>query len=179
MEGLNRNQRVIILTTIYRMNGDATKHYKVTSYKLDPRGEEFYGEHFQVDNFNLTSELINRVFAVSGGTKHLPLVNSRLMLNTETNTIAFAINVNPYPKTTDYENPYQRVGSKSSTPMRVSIGEIMLVDFTPRTTTAEVSHAIINEIFSGAVATKLNHREKARLHNVKKKLTLSCVAIYR
>lgn len=43
---------------------------------------------------------------VNGNGTHIPLINSRIMLECSTLMTAFSISVNPYPKTADFANPF-------------------------------------------------------------------------
>ncbi|CAB3230822.1 unnamed protein product [Arctia plantaginis] len=163
MERKDAPSRVITLNTLYHSDTTDIEHVLVITYKTDPKGEEFYGGHSVLQHYNLDELFVNRVLTLVGAGTHIPLINSRLMMNAKNNSISMASSLNPYPRTTDYANPNKRMREKrKDADVRLSIGAVQLVNFSPYNRESdEVSETVLSSIYQGGDLKKLPKRERA------------------
>lgn len=143
-----REPRAIVLTTIYRSGVMSGKHFLVTSYKTNPRGEEHLASVVCTPQYNLKVTFVNRVIVYTDEVSHIPLINMRVMLNKAEETTVYSRELNPHPRTTDYLNPHERnANAPKDRQSRISLGSISCVNFAPGIDVApSITGAVLAEI---------------------------------
>lgn len=151
-------RRPIVLKTIYRSGVPDTPIIKVLTYKPEAKGEEYLAEMELCSDLNLKDVFVHRVVCYSGEGTHVPLINTRLLMNVKTLKTLMVSTVNPFPRFVDYKNPCE---SRTGDVGRLSVCEIALQ--TPSNASREdpeIKQEILNCIFQDNEIEKLSRRPK-------------------
>lgn len=120
--------KIIILSTLYRPKGGREgPMIEITSYKNDPRGEEFFAEFKVFEEFDLTKRFVNRLIYYDGNGDYLPLANSRVMYNMKDKKTVYGGVFTPHPSSKDYRNPFVKKSDSAETIRRISVGMVETV----------------------------------------------------
>lgn len=157
------SSKIFLLTTLYRTKEDKQKPMiLVSSYKTDPRGEEFIAEFELCTKVDLTTRFTNRIIYYRGQGSFIPLINSRVLLDIERRRTVYAGFFTPHPYSEDFRNPFSRSSDPENMKRRISVGTIDTVN--GPLSSRSFAHADVNDLkdlFQMDVE-KLERRPKAK-----------------
>lgn len=164
---MSQQKRPIVLRTLYRPKTNEDGGIIVTSYKTDPRGEEYFAEAMKQTSINLKETFIHRVVCYSGEGTHVALLNTRLMMAVNDLKTTFSETLNVVPRSTDYKNPYDRKTRSDGVTSRISLCETNLIYVTQtKMSEPHMEEDMLKRIFADNVIERLPRRPRHEVEQI-------------